>query len=80
MRKSYIHKFSVLGINFVRRPISEPPEDKMLCFVDNGIGSGWTARDVGVFKGGKWLKPSGAKLRFVPAFWSVLDEEHHGGK
>lgn len=73
MTQTYIHKFSVLGLTFVRYPISEPPKDGTLGFVDDGVGGGWTDRDVAVFKDGEWKKPSGAKLRFVPAYWGELD-------
>jgi hypothetical protein len=74
LTQRYIHKFSVLGLAFTRRPVSDPPADKTLCFVDDGVGGGWQDRDVGVFNDGEWRKPSGRKLRFTPAYWAVLDE------
>ncbi len=74
MHRGYIHNFTVMGIRFVRRPTSEQPEEGTIGFIDNGVGGGWTDRDVGVFKNGEWRKPSGAAPRFVPAFWTVLDD------
>jgi hypothetical protein len=66
-------KFSILGPTFLRRPISEPPENETYCFVDSGVGGGWTDREAALFEDCAWTKPNGKQLRFVPAFWTVLD-------
>ena len=74
MTETYISKFTVLGLTFIRRPICDPPKEDALVFLDNGEGGGWTYRAVGIFKDGAWLTPKGQALRFIPQFWSVIED------
>lgn len=69
-----IRRFSVIGIPFIRRPVSEVPPDGKACIVDNGHPNGWTDRQPAVFEDGEWKGFKG-KLRFVPKYWTELDHE-----
>lgn len=81
MTETYISKFTVLGLTFIRRPICDPPTSDALVFIDNGEGGGWTDRTVGIFKDGVWLSAKAKALRFNPKFWSVLEDlEKHDGE
>lgn len=74
-----LRHFSIIGIRFLRRPVSEVPPDGTLCFADNGHAYGWTDRAPAQFKDGKWSSTSGRDLRFKPNYWTVLDTEvRHG--
>lgn len=71
---SFIHKLSVMGIHFVRRPIDEIAPEGALGMVDNGAGGGWTDRQMAMVKDGQWVTPKGKALRFEPKYWTVLDD------
>jgi hypothetical protein len=68
-----LKRFSIAGIPFNRRPVSQPPADGTLCFADNGNPWGWTDRGPALFKDGRWTTTTGKDLRFVPSYWIVLD-------
>ena len=72
---SPLRRFSIMGIRFLRRPVSDGPEKETLGFVDDVHEFGWTDRAVANFKDGKWTKPNGKDLPFVPQYWIVLDPE-----
>ncbi len=74
---TFIHKLSVMGIHFVPRPIDETAPEGALGMVDNGVGGGWTDRQMAMVKNGQWVTPKGKPLRFVPNYWTVLDDEAH---
>ena len=74
---TFIHKLSVMGLHFVRRPIDEMAPEGTLGMVDNGVGRGWTDRQMAMVKDGVWVTPKGKALRFDPKFWTVLDDEAH---
>ncbi|MEG3154463.1 hypothetical protein [Sphingomonas sp. RB1R13] len=71
--KAYLHEFSVMGLSFVRRPVSEPPVEGTVGVADDGHEGGWTDRQPAMFKGGEWLSMKGKALRFKPQYWIVLD-------
>jgi len=73
----FLHKFSVIGLHFVRRPVEEVADEGALGMVDNGHARGWTDRQMATFKDGRWVTPKGKPLRFEPKFWTVLDDEAH---
>ena len=78
MKQTYVSKFTTIGLTFIRRPICDAPLDGSLVFLDNGEGGGWTDRAVGIFRDGAWVTPKGKPLRFVPAYWSVLEGQLNG--
>lgn len=68
-------RFTIGGFKFLRRAVSTiPPEGAMGC-VDNGHPTGWTDRQPATFKDGEWKSHTGAKLRFTPNYWTVMDFE-----
>lgn len=57
---------------FVTRPISTPPSEGTIGFVDGRDDKGRPKRAVGVFKGGAWRGgKGGGTLRFTPCTWTV---------
>lgn len=74
---SFIHKFSVIGLHFIRRPMEEVAPEGTLGMVDNGVGRGWTDRQMAMVKDGRWVTPKGKALRFEPRYWTVLNDEAH---
>ena len=74
---TFIHKLSVMGLHFVRRPMEESAPEGTLGMVDNGVGRGWTDRQMAMVKDGCWVTPKGKALRFEPKYWTVLDDEAH---
>ncbi len=80
MTKTFISCFQIMGLQFVRRPVSEPPEDGAYVIADDGVGGGWTDRQPAKFENGEWLPLRGKKLRFAPVYWSEMDGDFHGRK
>ena len=80
MTKTFISGFQIMGLQFVRRPVSEPPEDGAYVIADDGVGGGWTDQQPGKFENGEWLPISGKKLRFAPVYLSELNGDYHGAK
>ncbi len=68
-----LRKFTVWGVSFIRRPVSEPPSDGKLCIADNGHENGWSDRAAARFADGKWTNDKGNPLRFEPTYWIELE-------
>ncbi len=74
--KGYEQRYSVSlagvhAINFVRRPVSIPPDEGTVCFADEGEQFGKLTRQcVAVFKGGAWLAKNNQPLPFKPTHWT----------
>jgi hypothetical protein len=64
----------VLFGRFVRRPVAMLPEERTMCFLDNGPRHGVIPRKgVAVFREGRW---AGAK--FEPTHWTQLETDEQG--
>lgn len=74
MTRAILRRFSVGPIPFLRRPVSEPPPDGTICFVDNGDDHGFTKRTYAEFKDGVWSRGNRKPLPFEPTHWIVLDD------
>ncbi len=74
--RGYIHRFTCMGLAFVRRPISEPAEEGVMAIADDGLGGGWTDRTPAKSKDGKWVRMDGKPLRFKPRYWTVFEVGH----
>ncbi len=69
-----LRKFTVWGLPFTRRPVSDPPGDGTLCCVDDGDENGWkNGQRAAQYRDGKWLDTKGRSLKTAPTFWTVLD-------
>lgn len=71
-------RFSVtagrLTFHFIRRPVSDPPADRTVCFVDDGGESGWrNGQTAALYRDGEWTNDKGRPLRFAPTFWTTFD-------
>ncbi len=64
-----LRRFTVWGVHFIRRPVSEPPPEGALCIVTNGHENGWSDRAAARFADGKWTNDRGKPLRFEPTYW-----------
>lgn len=61
-------------LRFVRRPVSRPPNDGQICFVDGGTERGYSnGQTVAIYKGGRFTNDRGKPLRFEPTFWTSWD-------
>ena len=74
-----LRRFTVMGLRFVRRPVSDPPADGTLCVVDDGDEAGWmNGQRPAQFQHGEWTNGKGKALNFVPTFWTTLEEGANG--
>ena len=79
MTQKRLRHFSIMAIPCLRGPVSEARPDGTLCFADNSDAHGCTDRSAALFKDGKWTTYGGKDLRFVPNYWTVMDERARNG-
>ncbi len=65
-----------LNLNFIRRPVSRPPEEGAVCFIDTGWDDGksfgWNWRGVGIYRDGKFVDQKGRPVDREITYWSEL--------
>lgn len=65
------------GIQFIRRPVTEPPANGTVCLVDDGHALGWSRKPIpAVYKNNSWTNGRGRPLPFKPTFWTAIKERH----
>lgn len=70
-----MRRYTIMGIRFIRRPVSDPPADGTVCFVDDGDENGWrNGQCPALFRAGEWTNGANGKpTRLKPKFWTTLD-------
>jgi len=67
------------GYLLARRPVSDPPEDGTICFVDAAAADDITHRPViAMYRDGAWTNGVGTPLPFAPTFWSTIKSKTDG--
>jgi hypothetical protein len=59
-------------LQFIRRPVSIPPEDGTLCLIDRGTADRADRYVAAIFKGGKWLRTNNVPLSPPPTYWTEM--------
>lgn len=68
-------KVGSIELRFVTRPISTPPWEGAIGFLDGLTAKGNPGRQIAVFKDGEWRGGAGGQaLRITPSTWTVCAE------
>jgi hypothetical protein len=60
------------GAKFVRRPVSIPPKDGALCFIDRGTADVANWPTGAWYRDGRWLDMRDQPLKMPPTFWTEV--------
>lgn len=73
----YVMRWTMGGpfaLKFVRRPVTHPPVDGTICFVDDGTREGYrNGQVIARYRDGQWDNGKGQALRFEPTHWTEMD-------